>query len=193
MPETQARAWWAEVEHLRDGYEQRADRRRQSDRDNLAERRAARTRRREELEAARAATRDAFGDQVPRRRFTRAAAPDGGRHEGPEVRVDLEAVDLEAMAAAPAAKPIRRTVEIRGRTVGAPATTPVRLQDEHEFGRPGDRGVRGERRRPSRPAAERIGARPDRVALWALLMGIVLILVAVGTADAATVASVAGH
>jgi hypothetical protein len=44
-----------------------------------------------------------------------------------------------------------------------------------------------------RAPSERIGSRPDRMALWALLMGIVLILAAVGTADAATVASVAGH
>jgi hypothetical protein len=30
----------------------------------------------------------------------------------------------------------------------------------------------------------RVGPHPDRLALWALLMGLVLILVAVGTADA---------
>jgi hypothetical protein len=46
--------------------------------------------------------------------------------------------------------------------------------------------VEVERRRPPRHPAERMGQRPDRLALWALLMGIMLILVAVGTADAAT-------
>jgi len=40
-----------------------------------------------------------------------------------------------------------------------------------------------ERRRPPRRAVERFGARPDRMAMWALLMGLALILVAIGTAD----------
>ncbi len=67
------------------------------------------------------------------------------------------------------AMPARRTVEIRGRTVPAP-TVP--------------RTVEVDRRRPPRRPSERVGARPDRLAMWALLMGIVLILVAIGTADA---------
>ena len=75
--------------------------------------------------------------------------------------------------------PERRTIEIRGRTVPAPPVTSDVVQYD--------------RRRPMRAPSERIGSRPDRMALWALLMGIVLILAAVGTADAATVASVAGH
>lgn len=42
------------------------------------------------------------------------------------------------------------------------------------------------RRRPPRRASERIvGARPDRAALWAVMMGIFLILVAVMTAHGA--------
>ena len=60
------------------------------------------------------------------------------------------------------------TVEIRGRTVPAPAVP---------------RSVELERRRPPRRAVERVGTRPDRVAMWALLMGLLLILVAIGTAD----------
>jgi hypothetical protein len=69
--------------------------------------------------------------------------------------------------------PARRTVEIRGRTVPAPIVP---------------RSVEIERRRPARRAIERVGPRPDRLAMWALLMGIVLILVAVGTADASVLA-----
>lgn len=76
------------------------------------------------------------------------------------------------------ALPDRRTVEIRGRTVPASAVP-----------RPLDL----DRRRPPRRVTERVGPRPDRLALWALLMGLVLILVAVSTADAATVAAVAGR
>lgn len=42
------------------------------------------------------------------------------------------------------------------------------------------------RRRPPRPASERIvGARPDRAALWAVLMGVFLIAVAVLSASGA--------
>jgi hypothetical protein len=74
-----------------------------------------------------------------------------------------------------AALPGRRTVEIRGRTVPAPAVP---------------RTLDVDRRRPPRRAVERVGPRPDRLALWALVMGLVLILVAVTTADAATVAVV---
>ena len=40
------------------------------------------------------------------------------------------------------------------------------------------------RRRPS-PAEQRIAARPDRVALWAVLLGLFLVFMAVATANAA--------
>ena len=72
----------------------------------------------------------------------------------------------------------RRTVEITGRTVGAP-TLP--------------RLVQIDRRRPARRAAERVGARPDRLALWAVVLGFFLIFVAVtSTSHAATRAHSAG-
>jgi len=114
----EARAWWADVEHLHDDYERTDEARRRAD------------------------------------------------------QADLSARSV--------AVPARRTVEIRGRTVPAP---PV----------PSARALEHDRRRPPRLSVERVGARPDRMALWALLMGLVLILVAVGTADAATAAAVAGH
>jgi hypothetical protein len=43
--------------------------------------------------------------------------------------------------------------------------------------------------RPRRrsPAQQQLAARPDRVALWAFLLGLFLILVAVATAHAATI------
>ncbi len=65
--------------------------------------------------------------------------------------------------------PGRRTVTIRGQ--GA----------ERYSGRPAD----GSRRRPTR-RHEREGFRPERAALWAFLLGVMLILVAVSTAHAAT-------
>jgi|SRR5512132_3549178 hypothetical protein len=73
-----------------------------------------------------------------------------------------------------AAPPRRRTVEITGRTVGAPSLP--RLVDI-------------DRRRPARRAVERVGPRPDRLALWAVVLGAFLILVAATSAShAATVA-----
>lgn len=65
--------------------------------------------------------------------------------------------------------PGRRTVTIRGQ--GA-ERYPVRRAD-------------GSRRRPER-RHEREGFRPDRAALWAVLLGVMLILVAVTSAHAAT-------
>ena len=64
--------------------------------------------------------------------------------------------------------PARRTVEIRGRTVPAPDVPRIEL----------------DRRRPPRRSVQRVDPRPDRLALWALLLGLLLILAAVGTADA---------
>jgi hypothetical protein len=80
----------------------------------------------------------------------------------------------------------RRTIEIRGqvdRLVGvtAPAETAV--------------ATRSGRRRPARRPAERLAGRPDRVAMWAFLLGILLILIAAlsnpGDAGAATLAAAA--
>ena len=54
-------------------------------------------------------------------------------------------------------------------------------------GRPGELHAPPVRRRPPRTAGERLGARPDRVAAWAFVLGILLILIAVATANAAVV------
>ncbi len=138
MAHTEARAWWADVEHLRDAYERTDEARRRADHADLAARRVSRERQHVEAEVTRPA----------------AAVRRGQHTKGTAI-------------------PARRTVEIRGRTVAAPVVP---------------RSVELDRRRPPRRPIERVGARPDRVAMWALLMGIVLILVAVGTADASLIA-----
>lgn len=138
MAHTEARAWWADVEHLRDAYERTDEARRRAERTDLETHHAARERTHVEAEPA--------GRQPAPRR--------GGHAKGTAI-------------------PARRTVEIRGRTVPAPAVPRV---------------VEVDRRRPARRPIERVGTRPDRLAMWALLMGIVLILVAVGTADASVLA-----
>jgi hypothetical protein len=65
----------------------------------------------------------------------------------------------------------RRTTLITGRPEGAPR--PLSL-------------VPPERRRPPRTPAEWIGARPERIVAWAFVLGLLLILIAISTADAAT-------
>jgi hypothetical protein len=65
----------------------------------------------------------------------------------------------------------RRTRVITGRPEGAPR--PLSL-------------ARAERRRPPRTPAEWIGARPERIVAWAFVLGLLLILIAISTADAAT-------
>ena len=103
------------------------------------------------------------------------------RHELRDRQGDVEIVRPLPPRRGPHVKgtavPTRRTIEIRGRTV--PAPTVPRERERIELDR---------RRPPRRAAVERVGARPDRVAMWALLMGLVLILVAVGTADASVLA-----
>ena len=58
----------------------------------------------------------------------------------------------------------RRTVQITGRPVSS-----MRL-------------VEVERRRPPRSAIERLGPRPDRIAMWAVLLGVFCCVVALTTA-----------
>jgi len=72
----------------------------------------------------------------------------------------------------------RRTVEIHGRADRATATIDPQLAAE----------MRESRRRAPATAAERFQARPDRVALWAFLLGVVLILVAALSAPEADAA-----
>lgn len=163
MAHPQARAWWADVQHLRDDYERTDEARRRADQHDLASRRAVRER--GEIAAdgaqAHAARRGAPAPAAPRRAPEPPRAPRRGAHED---LTEAHGVPRQRGTGAPG----RQTIEIRGRTVPAPVLP--RSQDV-------------ERRRPPRRAVERLGARPDRMAMWALLMGLALILVAIGTAD----------
>ena len=129
---------------------------------------------------------DADSAAKPRtRRFERSADRRGrfarGERDTSEHAPRLDRAPEAPAAAAPSplsAPPRRRTVEITGRTVGAPSLP---------------RLVSIDRRRPARRAAERVGARPDRLALWAVVLGFFLIFVAVtSTSHAATRAHSAG-
>jgi hypothetical protein len=154
MGQTQAPAWWADVEHLRDVYERTDEARRRAD---LADRHDRREHR-EAVERRPAEVSERRPAQPVERRQSGAGRPAPVARRGPHPKGT--------------AVPARRTVEIRGRTVPAPAVPRVEI----------------DRRRPPRRAIERVGPRPDRLALWALLLGLLLILVAVGTADASVLA-----
>ena len=113
----------------------------------------------------------------PRRRDHDAEARP--RRREPEVWLD-EPTEPAARPE-PKPKPERRTIEIRGQVDRVAGVAPVPS--------PGPQRVRG------RMAHERVGPRPDKVALWAVLLGLLLILVAAISspgADAATLLPLAG-
>jgi hypothetical protein len=70
----------------------------------------------------------------------------------------------------------RRTIEIRGQVAPRPVIAAV--PDPHD----GADAYRARRRRPRRSPAERFIAQPDRIALWAFLLGLFLIVVALASA-----------
>ena len=133
-----------------------------------AERRPAR-----EADSTEAAT---PGEELPRggatdgRRTVRIDKPEDLPSEIAAVTADrdLDGVeDLEPLRPLEPSVPERRTVKIGGRPEGS--LEAARYQ-------------RDRARRPPRTAHERIGARPDRLAMWAVALGVLLILIAVLTA-----------
>jgi hypothetical protein len=208
MPHSEAQAWWADVQHVRESIE----RRRAGGAESSAPLDAPDSPAPLDVPEERRFTRDA-ADSLPlmddldwtsslparsRSRFEHTDAGDGRSRrrsspdrydadepldfdaeraalEAPPARRSRRAADADTAAAtatAPLAPPpARRTVQITGRTVSAPSLP---------------RLVEVERRRPARRPAERVGPRPDRVALWAVLLGFFLILVAATSSHAAT-------
>src|SRR3954449_6330087 len=126
MSQAGARAWWADVEHLREA----------------AERREA--------------------DERATRRRHLSLAPDAAARD-----TSVEARRLRA------AEP-RRTVQITGR-MDAPAVDTTR---------PAHRAA-GRRSRPPAP----LSARPDRIAMWAVVLGLFLLLVAAISSSSASAAT----
>src|SRR5512133_997412 len=179
MPQPDTSAWWDDVQYLREPLERKREK--EAHRGLRLDARAAARAVAERHAGDSIATRDPDtvhdADAMPRtRRFERSAPERRGRFSrgddhGPAVRAPEAPIPLSAPSR-------RRTVEITGRTVGAP-TVP--------------RLVEIDRRRPARRPAERVGARPDRLALWAVVLGFFLIFVAVtSTSHAATRAHSAG-
>jgi hypothetical protein len=92
-------------------------------------------------------------EDVPSEIAAITADRDIGDDHAPPPRADT--------ADAPPAPGERRTIRIGGRPEGSLEAT------------------RAQRRRPPRTAQERVGARPDRVAAWAVALGVLLILIAI--------------
>lgn len=188
MPQPETSAWWSDVQHVRDSIERKREREARRGL-RLDARSAARAVAEREEPASRpgeippvAADAGEMPSGVhdfmesddfewatrPRRRFERPAPERRGRFTRAEHDAPAEPSPLSAPSR-------RRTVEITGHPVGGP-TLP--------------RLVEIDRRRPARRAVERVGPRPDRIALWAVVLGFFLILVAVtSTSHAATRAS----
>ena len=168
MSQTAARPWWADVQHLRpdEGGGENEERLRGEDR----ARRSGRFERR----------------------------PAHARRERREPEVWLDPSAPASVLDRPAARSVelvleqpvteerpapreRRTIQIRGQVDRIHGVAPISS--------PGPQRHRGVR--PS----ERVGPRPDRVALWAVLLGLLLILVAAISspgADAAAIVAGAG-
>jgi hypothetical protein len=188
------RAWWDDVQYLREPLERKREKeaRRGLRLDARAAARAVAERHAGDPVAARDLDAVHELDAMPRtRRFERSAperrgrfaraerGPATGAEHGPTTGAEHGPTAGAPEAPTPLAAPSRRrTVEITGRTVGAPALP---------------RLVQIDRRRPARRPVERVGPRPDRLALWAVVLGFFLIFVAVtSTSHAATRAHSAG-
>jgi hypothetical protein len=181
MPETEAHRWWDDVAHLRDSIERRRadevgagrrrrERARAADLADEAFLRGQAERADDDLEIRRRrAGRSERSGSAPTRGSTDATA--GARGHARDLRVVTATVSDDELpfserALTPPAR--RRTVEITGRTIGAPSLP---------------RLVEVDRRRPPRSGTQRIGHRPDRLALWAVILAFFLILVAATSAS----------
>jgi len=175
MPQSgEARAWWADVEHVREAIERRraAEERASAAAAErhlsvVADRRADDAHPADERHAGEHRT----GDRHPRERRG------GDRRAAGARTAELRVVERRTgeRRGAHRARP-RRTVEITGRTVPAPAVPRASADLAVPY------GARGSSRRPSLSPLDRLVHRPDRIAMWAVVLGFVLILVAATSA-----------
>jgi hypothetical protein len=96
---------------------------------------------------------------------------------------------LERRRAARQPEVSRRTVRIRGQAI---AGTSARQLHAAADTPPPRRVEPLPRERPRRSAPERLGSRPDRIAAWAVVFGLMMAVMAAATAKGATSARLAG-
>ena len=124
-------------------------------------------------EAAREDAASESGEAVPRggvddgRRTIRVGKDEDLPSEIAAIAADRDIPPDEAPAPTGQGVPERRTVKIGGRPEGSLEAS---------------RYQRDRARRPPRTAHDRIGARPDRIAMWAFALGLLLIVIAILTA-----------
>ncbi len=181
MSQTAARPWWADVQHLRPDEggdtEHRATRTGRFDRPSAPSRRPSRgdhpaTAREPQQRAAERREPQSQPRAAERRESQSQPRAAERRRSRPEPELWLEPADT------PPAQPAeRRTIEIRGQAAGVAGVAPV----------PSAGPQRHRGRRPS----ERVGPRPDRIAMWAVLLGVLLILVALASSPGADAAALA--
>jgi hypothetical protein len=138
-------------------------------------------------------------DDAPPPRF-RASAPEPARALAlvgapPERRREVPSAEWagqrDRRRASASAEDLPEPAPARAATDAVPETTGARPHVKVITGRPEPlplpRSVTTPtRRRPARTPAEWVGARPDRIVAWAFALGLLLILIAISTADAAT-------
>lgn len=169
MPHNEARAWWADAADLRETIERRR------------------------ADDAPATAPDAQpGDELAHVRARRALA--ARERSGRSGRFDREAAEPSyaprrtgRFDRVPAPAPAPKPAPVEARTTDLPADAPRRplvvpvpeRRTVQITGRPGERRlIEIQRRRAPRGPVERVGARPDRLAMWAVALAFFLILVA---------------
>ena len=158
MPQSEARAWWADVQDVRETIERRRAAE-QAAHAHAHGRRAAGDRERQRSRPARA--QHAVAGPVRRAGARAHGAPRRPLHLPGPRQADAD----------------RRTVQITGRPVPASHVSAGRLTDPAGVPPPAFT-PHGARRRPSLSAAERLAHRPDRIAAWAVVLGLALMVIA---------------
>ncbi len=90
---------------------------------------------------------------------------------------------LERRRAAHQPEPSRRTVRIRGQAIAGTSARQLHATNEPP---PPRRLDPLPRERPRRRAPDRLGSRPDRIAAWAVVFGLMMAVIAAATAKGAT-------
>ena len=139
---------------------------------------------------------DELFNHVPRRRFTRTGV---GAHTRRPSASPITSHQLRRNADFAGGAPLRGAGEPGvGTLTGLPAAVEPALiriyEPEASFGAGHPEPVEGsyaarERRRSRRSVDERVGPRPDRIAALAFVLGLLLVLLAVATADAAVLSA----
>jgi hypothetical protein len=135
------------------------------------------------VEDAAQAPRDGAGPEAPERE---SEVPRGGVDDGRRTLRIGKDEDLPSEIAAIAADRDINTEELAvpapEKGQGVPERRTVKIGGHPEGSLEAARYQRDRARRPRRTAGERIGHRPDRIAMWAFALGLLLIVIAILTA-----------